>query len=142
MAVWLLKVNPIETLLIGHIRVAPKLCFKARLGEKSLMWKWLFILMQIKLIFTRKVSHLASFLKCEFFVTRKGQIFYRLALFNSGHIVMCNKRCALQNQWITLTRLTDTNCFVINIKGCIFASLRLNKRRRSGPGIKSSSFWS
>ena len=40
---------------IGYFGVAPSLCFKARLSAKPL------ILMQVKLIFTRKVFNLASF---------------------------------------------------------------------------------
>ena len=46
---------------IGHFRVPPGLCFKTRVGAQPLIWKSFFILMQIKLIFTRKVVHLASF---------------------------------------------------------------------------------
>ena len=42
-------------------RVPPGLCFKARVGAQPLIWQSFFILMQIKLIFTRKVVHLASF---------------------------------------------------------------------------------
>ena len=38
---------------IGPFRVAPSLCFNARQSAKPLIWKWLFILMQIKLIFTK-----------------------------------------------------------------------------------------
>ena len=49
--------------LIGHFRVPPGLCFKTSLGVQPLIWKSFFILMQIKLIFTRKVVHLASFWK-------------------------------------------------------------------------------
>ena len=45
--------------MLGHFRVALSLCFKARL------WKRLFILVQIKLIFTWKIFHLASFWKRE-----------------------------------------------------------------------------
>ena len=48
---------------LGHFRVVPSLCFKARLSAKPLIWKRFFILMQIKLIFTRKVLHQASFWK-------------------------------------------------------------------------------
>ena len=51
--------------LIGYLRVAPSLCFKARLGAKPLIWTWRFIPLHIKLIFTRKVLHLASFWKWE-----------------------------------------------------------------------------
>ena len=47
--------------IIGHFRVPPGLCFKTRVGAQSLIWKSFFILMQIKLIFTKKVVHLASF---------------------------------------------------------------------------------
>ena len=43
---------------IGHFRVPPGLCFKTRVGAQPLIF---FILMQITLIFTRKVVHLASF---------------------------------------------------------------------------------
>ena len=51
---------------IGHFRVPPGLCMKTRLSAQPLIWKWLFILMQIKLIFTRKVVHLASFWRWGF----------------------------------------------------------------------------
>ena len=47
--------------LIGHFRVPKGLCIKTRLGAQPLIWKWFFILMQIKLISTRKVEHLTSF---------------------------------------------------------------------------------
>ena len=53
-------------LLIGHFRVPPSLCFKTRVGAQPLIWKSFFILTQIKLIFTRKVVHLASFWKWVF----------------------------------------------------------------------------
>ena len=119
----------------------PKIVFQSEARWKIVDMKMTFYPNANKTHFHKKSLALILFFKVRVFVTRKGRIFYRLALFNHGHIVMCNKRCALQNQWITLTRLTDTNCFVINIKGCIFASLRLNKRRRSAPVTKSSTFW-
>ena len=40
---------------------SPDLCFKTRVGAHPLIWKSFFIFMQIKLIFTRKVVHPASF---------------------------------------------------------------------------------
>ena len=46
------------TTKIGRFRVPPGLCIKTRLSAQ--IWKWFFILMQMKLIFTRKVVHLAS----------------------------------------------------------------------------------
>ena len=61
--------------LMDHFRVPPGLCFKARVGAQPLIWKSFFILMQIKLIFTRKVVHLASFWKWGFFGTQKWPIF-------------------------------------------------------------------
>ena len=51
---------------IGHFRFSPDLCFKTRLGAQPLIWKSFFILMQIKLIFTTKSVHLASFWKWGF----------------------------------------------------------------------------
>ena len=46
--------------------IFPDLCFKTRLGAQPLIWKSFFILMQIKLIFTTKSVHLASFWKWGF----------------------------------------------------------------------------
>ena len=46
---------------IGHFRVPLDLGFKTRVGSQPLIGKSFFILMQIKLIFTRKVVYLASF---------------------------------------------------------------------------------
>ena len=51
---------------IGHFRVSPGLCFKTRVVAQPLIRKSFFILMQVKLIFTRKVVHLASFWKWGF----------------------------------------------------------------------------
>ena len=48
----------------------PGLCIKARLSAQPLIWRWFFIIMQIKLIFTRKVVHFFS-LKVSVFGTRK-----------------------------------------------------------------------
>ena len=59
--------------MIGHLRVSPGLCFKTRLSAQPLIhWKSSFILMQIKLIFTRKVVHLASFWKSGFLELGSG----------------------------------------------------------------------
>ena len=48
------------------------LAFKARLSAKPLIWKWFLIMTQIKLIFTKKVSHLASFWKWDFLELGNG----------------------------------------------------------------------
>ena len=57
---------------IAHFGVPLGPCFKTRVGAQPLMWKLFFILMQIKLIFTRKVVHLASFWKWGFLELRSG----------------------------------------------------------------------
>ena len=57
---------------MGHFRVPPGLCFKTRVGAQPLIWKSFFILMQIKLVFTRKVVHLASFSKWGFLELGSG----------------------------------------------------------------------
>ena len=56
MAMLVYQKNPVR---IGQFRVASSLSFKARLTAKLLIWKWFFILMHTKLIFTRKLLHLA-----------------------------------------------------------------------------------
>ena len=48
---------------ILHFRVLPGLSIKTRLSAQPLIWKWFFILIQVKLNSTRKVVHLASFWK-------------------------------------------------------------------------------
>ena len=50
----------------------PGLRLKTRLSAQPLIWKWFFILMQIKLISTRKVVHLASFWKRGFLELGSG----------------------------------------------------------------------
>ena len=58
--------------LIDHFRVPVGLCFKTRAGAQPLTWKSFFILMQIKLIFKRKVVHLALFWKWGFLELGSG----------------------------------------------------------------------
>ena len=58
--------------LLGHFRVSPGLCLKTRVGAQPLIRKSFFILMQIKLIFTRKVVHLASSWKWGFLELGSG----------------------------------------------------------------------
>ena len=55
-----------STFEIGYFRVSPGLCIKTRLSAQPLIWKCFSILMQIKLIFTTTVVHLASFWKWGF----------------------------------------------------------------------------
>ena len=63
---------------IRHFRVRPGLCIKTRLSAQPLIWKWFFILMQIKLISTRKVEHLASFWKWGFW---NSEVAYYITIF-------------------------------------------------------------
>ena len=53
-------------------KLAPSLCFKARLIAKLLIWKWFFILLRFKPIFTRKILHQALFWKWEFLKLGNG----------------------------------------------------------------------
>ena len=71
----LIIVNYFYSLEIGHFRVPKNLTFKARLSAKPLIWKWFLIMMQIKLIFTTKVSHLTSFWKWDFLELGNGLLF-------------------------------------------------------------------
>ena len=59
---------------MGHFRVPSGLCFKTRVGAQPLisLGNHFFILMQIKLIFTRKVVHLDSFWKWGFLELGSG----------------------------------------------------------------------
>ena len=53
-------------------RVPPSLCIKTRGSSQLLIWKWFFIVVQIKLIFTRKFVRLASFWKWGFLELGSG----------------------------------------------------------------------
>ena len=58
--------------IIGYFRVPPGLGIKTRLSAQPLIWKSFFILIQIKLIFTRQFVHaLGLVLKVRQFRTRK-----------------------------------------------------------------------
>ena len=65
-----------KMMLIGHFRVPPGLCIKTRSSAQPLIRKWFFILMQIKLIFTRKVLQLASFWKWGFMELGSGLLLW------------------------------------------------------------------
>jgi len=76
---------------IRHFRVSPGLCIKTRLSARPLIWKWFFILMQIKLIFTRKVVHLASFWKWGFLELGSGLFRYKCSFFAAlSQFVSCS----------------------------------------------------
>ena len=65
--------RPFSTRMGGiarDFRVPPGLCIKT--SVQPLILKWFFIHMQVKLIFTRKVVHLASFWKWGFLELGSG----------------------------------------------------------------------
>ena len=70
---------------IGLFRVAPSLCFKARLSVKPLIWRSFFILMQMNLTFTSNILHVASFWKWEFLALRNGLLIW--ALFSCSEAI-------------------------------------------------------
>ena len=104
---------------IGHFRVSKNLTFKARLSAKPLIWKWVLIMMQIKLIFTTKVSHLASFWKWDFLELGNG-------LFRVGHMFLCYRSkfktqvtyfiCILIFSFQTGAKMKNHNIIVTNPK--------------------------
>ena len=57
---------------------------QTRLSTQSLIWKWFFIFMQIKLIFTRKAVHLASFWKCGFLDLGSGLLPLKICELETG----------------------------------------------------------
>ena len=79
-------------------RVPPGLCFKARVGAQPLIWKSFFILMQIKLIFRRKVVHLASFWKWGFLELGNGLFLRRPYGLKSRHRLL--RPSLLSLSWI------------------------------------------
>ena len=69
-----------SSISVGHFRVPKSFAFKTRLSAKPLLWKWVLIMMQIKLISTTKVSHLASFWKWNFLELGNGLLTFRFIL--------------------------------------------------------------
>ena len=69
--------------LVGHFRVLPSRCIKTRLSAQPLIWKWFFILVQIKIIFTKKGCALGLILKVRVFWTRKWPIDMAEMAYNS-----------------------------------------------------------
>ena len=65
---------------IGHFRVPPGLCIKMRLSAQPLIWKWISILMQIKLIFTKRLSTWPHFESESF---RNSEMAYWKAVYHT-----------------------------------------------------------
>ena len=68
-------------------RPFPSLCIKTRLSVQPLIWKWFFILMKMKLIFTRKVVHLAPLWKWGFLEFGNGLLKSR-AWYACQHLLL------------------------------------------------------
>ena len=91
---FLAVIPPPSPAKIGHFRVPKNLPFKARLSVKPLIWKWFLIVMQIKLIFTTKVSHLASFWKWDFLELENG-----LLSRSARRVVICVSNIKMSDTW-------------------------------------------
>ena len=91
------------TTKLGRFRVPPGLCIKTRLSAQPLIWKWFFILMQIKLIFTRKVVHLASFWKWGLLELGSGLFLgcIDIQIF-SPMVLRCARESSAKNQLVFL----------------------------------------
>ena len=94
----------------------PGLCIKTRLSAQPLIWKWFFILMQIKLIFTRKIVDLASFWKGGFLELRSDLLKERNIDGQSKitphlAILVGFTRIANSNKIINLTSLWHMNSY-------------------------------
>ena len=91
---------------IGHFRVPPGLCLKTRVGAQPLIWKSFFILLQIKLIFTRKVGHIASFWKWGFLELGSG-LLHATGFVHiwSQKLLRCDVLSRLQHPWAPIRDL-------------------------------------
>ena len=66
------KIRNVLQSTIGPFPSSPSLCFKTRSSAQPLIWRWFFLLEQLKLMFTRKDAHLASFWKWGFLELGSG----------------------------------------------------------------------
>ena len=99
---------------------SPGLCIKTRLSAQPLIWKWFFILMQIKLIFTRKIVDLASYWKSGFLELGSGLLKERNIDGQSKitphlAILVGFTRIANSNKIINLTSLWHMNSIILFI---------------------------
>ena len=101
------------------------LCIKTRLSAQSLIRKWFFIPMQIKLIFTRKVVHLTSFwnwgflelgsglLQCDY--NNRGQFNYNIHLVRCNFFKLLEVGLPLSKMFLKLS-IFFTNCAIFHEK--------------------------
>ena len=108
--------------IIDHSRVPPGLCFKTRVGTQSLIWKLFFILMEIKLISTRKVVHLASCWKWGFLELGSGLI-----------LLLLKRSPPAQNKLHYLLKCQS--------QGLSYSSSERERKRRLGASRRGPWFW-
>ena len=95
---------------------SPGPLYQNEVDAQPLIWKWFFILMQIKLIFTRKVVHLASFWKWGFLELGSGLLKGRNLDGQSKitphlAVLVGFTRIANSNKIINLTSLCNMNSY-------------------------------
>ena len=116
-------------------RVPPSLCIKTRVSAQPLIWKWFFIVVPIKLIFTRKV-HLTLFWKWGFLELGssllKNDVWYSftriakiLAVKYITVVPLLNtKNCSFTNSSLgPLTCKTSDNLIFYNTNTCVMRIL-------------------
>ena len=129
---------------MGHFR---DLCIETRLSAQPLIWKWFFILMQIKLIFTRKVVHLASFWKWGFLEVGNGLLqcdYNNRGRFNNNiHLVRCNffkllkVGLPLSKSFLKLS-ISFTNCAIFHEKLRFEVSYAKSQQRRISEALQKT----
>ena len=65
---------PVTVEWLGHFRVSPSLCFKARLSAKQVIGKWFFYSYEDETHYHKKVLLFASFWKLRFLELGSGQL--------------------------------------------------------------------
>ena len=103
--------------LVGHFRVLPSRCIKTRLSAQPLIWKWFFILVQIKIIFTKKRLCTWPHFKSEFLELGSGPLIWqrwRITLFILLHEKFLQfdwlRAVAFQLNWSTYMWKLQTFC--------------------------------
>ena len=82
-------------------RIFPGPLYRNKLSAQPLIWKWFFILMQIKLIFTRKFVHLASLWKWGSLELGSGLLAMGFEPIREGEIFWLNNKKPLLHRQTT-----------------------------------------
>ena len=94
------SIAPCVTYPIGHFRVATSLCFKGEAQCKTIDMKMIFLLMQKKLIFTRKGFALSLVFKVRVLETRKWP--FSLSYLGSPLFNPSRSTHALHRGWLEI----------------------------------------